>query len=274
MKSDPDLWKRIQAYQLDDPDAAFPFTQRLAQDNNWTHPFARRVIEEYKRFVYLCCISDAQLTPSDEVDQAWHLHLTYSRDYWGPFQETLGRPLHHGPTRGGREQFETFKENYERTLTLYENEFGRRPPSSVWPTVDLRFHPKFSRRRVNISNRVIINTSLVTHTLLAIILLPLLVIVALPEITALGSTENGCDATGSCLRIALSMVRADYLDALIFTGAGVFVAYLASIAIVGLNSGSNNPDSGLTFEVSWRGNGEIGGGCSGGGGGGCSGCGD
>ena len=32
--------------------------------------------------------------PSDEVDQAWHLHLVYTRSYWGEFcPNVLGKPL-------------------------------------------------------------------------------------------------------------------------------------------------------------------------------------
>jgi hypothetical protein len=35
-----------------------------------------------------------------DVDQAWHLHLTFSENYWKVFcPQILGSPLHHHPTR-------------------------------------------------------------------------------------------------------------------------------------------------------------------------------
>ena len=73
---------RIEAHKLDKEGAALPFSERLARENGWPPAYARRVIWEYRRFVYLACLAEGEVTPSDEVDQAWHLHLAYTRDYW------------------------------------------------------------------------------------------------------------------------------------------------------------------------------------------------
>lgn len=96
-----ELWIRISAFELDDPAAALPFTARLARENGWSRDFARRVVDEYRRFVFLAMKSGHPVTPSEEVDEAWRLHLCYSRSYWdGMCRGVLGRPLHHGPTEG------------------------------------------------------------------------------------------------------------------------------------------------------------------------------
>ena len=93
---------RIETLAIGQIDAALSFEGRLAAENGWTEAFAVRVAREYRRFLALMALSDEQLTPSDAVDQAWHLHLSYSRDYWERFcPDILGRPLHHGPTAGG-----------------------------------------------------------------------------------------------------------------------------------------------------------------------------
>ena len=140
MTSNPTLWTRLHALDLDERDAAFAFSQRLARDNGWPQRFADRVVGEYKRFVYLSQVSDGIVTPSDEVDQAWHLHLTYSRHYWGTLcEDVLGRPLHHGPTRGGPAEQAKYTACYDRTLALYRREFGEEPPSDIWPDTDIRF---------------------------------------------------------------------------------------------------------------------------------------
>ena len=44
--------------------------------------YAERVVAEYKRFVFLLVCSDQMLAPSEDVDQVWHLHMTYTRSYW------------------------------------------------------------------------------------------------------------------------------------------------------------------------------------------------
>ncbi|MEZ6192343.1 MAG: hypothetical protein R3C45_13785 [Phycisphaerales bacterium] len=51
------------------------------------------MVNEYRRFCYLAIAAGHTVTPSDEVDQAWHLHLLYTRDYWEDFcPNVLGTP--------------------------------------------------------------------------------------------------------------------------------------------------------------------------------------
>jgi len=49
------LWQKLEALDLDG-DAALSFSKRLARDNGWTHPFALRVVDEYKKFLFLAAI--------------------------------------------------------------------------------------------------------------------------------------------------------------------------------------------------------------------------
>lgn len=149
-------WQAISAVPLDVEDAAFPFSARLARDNGWSEIFARRVIEEYRRFCYLAVTSGREVTPSDEVDQAWHLHLTYSRHYWGTWTEALGAPLHHGPTAGGGQERSRYRDNYEATLARYEEAFGETPPSDIWPSVHDRFRNPGAFRRLDTSKHLIL----------------------------------------------------------------------------------------------------------------------
>lgn len=138
--SNASLWQRILDYQFDKPDIQFSFTQRLARENGWSPDFARRVVEEYRKFIYLICISAEMQTPSEEVDQAWHLHMTYTRDYWQRFcRDTVGREIHHEPTEGGPVEREKFSNAYRRTLDNYERTFGSRPPDDIWPAENIRF---------------------------------------------------------------------------------------------------------------------------------------
>ncbi|MEO0455971.1 MAG: hypothetical protein AAF152_05215, partial [Cyanobacteria bacterium P01_A01_bin.114] len=71
-----ELYERIQSFSLDQPDAQLSFSKRLARDNHWSLDYAQEVIEEYKKFAFLAVAAGHPVTPSDHVDQAWHLHLT------------------------------------------------------------------------------------------------------------------------------------------------------------------------------------------------------
>jgi hypothetical protein len=89
-----ELCRRIEQYQLDSPEAALPFSARLARENNWSVAYANRVIAEYKRFTFRAVAAGHPVSPSEDVDQAWHLHLTYSENYWKVFcPEILGNPF-------------------------------------------------------------------------------------------------------------------------------------------------------------------------------------
>lgn len=139
VQADP-LLARILAHELDDPESALPFTRRLARENRWELAFALRAVAEYKRFVYLAMTAGHEVTPSEQVDQVWHLHLLYTRDYWNTFcPRVLGRPLHHGPTRGGSAQGIKYRDQYQQTLDSYARVFGQPPPQDIWPSVEERF---------------------------------------------------------------------------------------------------------------------------------------
>ncbi|MFZ4573620.1 MAG: hypothetical protein ACOYN0_04435 [Phycisphaerales bacterium] len=146
----PELWRRVREFRFDDGAPRLSFAKRLARENGWSPAFAERVVEEYRRFVYLAMVSGHVVTPSDHVDQAWHLHLVYTRSYWdGLCKGVLGQPLHHDPTKGGEKESHKFEDFYERTLATYEAEFGEAAPVDIWPDARDRFDHDAHARRVN-----------------------------------------------------------------------------------------------------------------------------
>jgi hypothetical protein len=136
-----DLWARIERHDFE-PDQPFNFLHRLARDHGWTVPDAKAAIEGYKRFCFLAVTSRTQVTPSEAVDEVWHQHLIYSRDYWDIWcGQVLRKALHHDPTPGGREAQSRYRLQYAQTLALHEQFFGP-PPEELWPAT----HKRFSRR--------------------------------------------------------------------------------------------------------------------------------
>ena len=144
------LYRRICAFAIDEGPAAHGFADRLADENGWPRRYTARVIAEYRKFLYLCATAGVPMTPSDQVDQAWHLHLTHTRSYWQRLcREVLPAPLHHEPTLGGCHERAKFHAWYERTLDAYRRAFGSEPPADVWPPARIRFGVDAHARRVH-----------------------------------------------------------------------------------------------------------------------------
>ncbi|EHQ08131.1 hypothetical protein Lepil_3473 [Leptonema illini DSM 21528] len=133
-----ELYRRLLDFRLDEPGVPFAYSDRLARENGWSMAYTFRVIAEYRKFLFLCCVMETNPTPSDQVDQAWHLHLLYTKSYWIDLcRHTIGRELHHIPTEG-RQERQRFVEQYLKTLDTYRQYFGN-PPADVWPDEKTRF---------------------------------------------------------------------------------------------------------------------------------------
>ncbi len=152
-----DLYKRIRAFEIDEKDAQPTFLMRLARENAWSVDYARRVIEEYKKFTFLWMVAEHPVTPSDQVDQVWHLHLTYTHSYWERFcDHVLQASLHHEPTQGGSAESEKFDDWYRQTLQSYETLFGETPPKDIWPLPVDRFGRDMHFVRANTQQKWIV----------------------------------------------------------------------------------------------------------------------
>ncbi len=128
------LWDKIQRFAFDDPNATITFSKKLADQQRWSALYTQRVIEEYRRFIFLCCISPNGASPSKAVDEAWHLHLTYTQSYWNAFcKNTLGKDIHHYPSSGGEQEDHKHTNWYAETLDLYAAVFYSPPPADIWP---------------------------------------------------------------------------------------------------------------------------------------------
>lgn len=151
-------WDRLKDFQVSSPSDELGFIDRLARDNGWSYRFAQGAYGEYLRFIYLMWVTEYSLTPSDEVDQVWHLHLCYSKSYWEDLcQDALGGVmLHHGPTKGGKSEAKRFDAQYDATLQLYKEHFGHKPPKKYWPPKRKRFNQHDRWRRINLRGAIVL----------------------------------------------------------------------------------------------------------------------
>ena len=150
-----DLWRRIGAHDFE-PDTPLNFTLRLARDRDWTLAEARAAVDAYRRFCFLAVVSPTPMTPSEAVDEVWHQHLTYSRDYWDVWcAQVLRKTLHHDPTPGGPEAQQSYRRMYAQTLALHEAFFGP-PDALLWPATHARFAARPRYRTVDNERALIV----------------------------------------------------------------------------------------------------------------------
>ncbi|HEY9705620.1 MAG TPA: hypothetical protein V6C58_24490 [Allocoleopsis sp.] len=133
-----DLYQKICDFKLDQPDEIFPFSHKLSWEHRWSQIYTIRVIQEYKKFIFLAMVAEHHVSPSIPVDQVWHLHLLYTHSYWDQLcTEVLKKPLHHNPGTGGKEEGLKYQNLREQTLKTYRNYFGT-PPADIWDDSHLR----------------------------------------------------------------------------------------------------------------------------------------
>ena len=172
-----ELYDRIRAFGFDPEGATYTFAQRLAHENGWSPAYAEKVIKEYRRFAFLAVAAGHPVSPSDAVDQAWHLHLVYTRSYWDEFcGKVLRLALHHEPSRGGRAERAKFDEWYAKTLDSYRRLLRADPPADVWPAPHEKARKAERCRRVDVKRNWVVPKAWTRVTLgllvIATVLLP------------------------------------------------------------------------------------------------------
>jgi uncharacterized protein (TIGR04222 family) len=195
-------WRRIRVHAFEDADAPLDFVAKLAREQGWSRDQVRAAIEEYRRFCFLSSVCDETMVPSVAVDEVWHLHLTYTEDYWQRFcPDALGVALHHRPGGLGRDDAAHYRQRYAETLAEYERWFGT-PPERWWPGTVERFRRPGRFRRVDRDRVWLIRK---------------------PR----WSIEPGTIALGAIGLVAASFVEAMPLNPLDWTGPAFLVLFLA-----------------------------------------------
>lgn len=143
----PILYRKLLEYGFDEEhevDPGYSFLEKVAKANNWTPEYTADVIIEYKRFMYLCIVY-GKVAPSDPVDQIWHQHILYTKDYEIFCHHFAGRFIHHAPDRkkGGSNTA------YDRLVELYQLEFEQVPPA-IWNLQAIDY------KRVDLTNNFLV----------------------------------------------------------------------------------------------------------------------
>lgn len=81
-------------------------------------------------------ITNSMVTPSEQVDHVWHLHLSWDTEHYRECSLLItDRVLSHMPTLGGNKEGLKWDDYYGNTLTFYRAVFrGVDPPAQLWET--------------------------------------------------------------------------------------------------------------------------------------------
>lgn len=135
------LYQKISSFMVTPEDKNESFLLKLSNHMSVKRDEASHLYEEYLRFVYLTQISTVELTPSKQIDEVWHLHLTYTQNYWNIFcKDILNSPLHHNPGSLTNPKDDEYNNQYLLTLDLYQSEFDKYIHQKYWKT------PKSNRK--------------------------------------------------------------------------------------------------------------------------------
>ncbi len=212
------LYQSISGFDIDGGPVALSFAKRLARENGWSLGYSERVVEEYRRFAYLAMAAGHPVTPSDEVDQAWHLHMLYTESYWKRFcGEVLGKELNHGPTKGGAVEGAKFTDWYEKTLESYRSEFGEEAPADVWPSSEVRFSRAVNFVRVDTAENFVLPKSAVRQFAMA------------------GAIGVGLLALAGCTYSLAQASGGTGLDGILLVGGIVLVMVMVVVGLIWVN---------------------------------------
>jgi hypothetical protein len=136
----PNLWDQV-AGAFGGVDASTrAFASKIARKHGWSAGFARRAIEEYRKFIFLGVTGERAVTPSKVIDTVWHEHVLFTRAYREFCRDVIGREFdHHPELLPNEEQTSLYAQQFDETLARYAVEFHHTPPVDIWGT------PKFAR---------------------------------------------------------------------------------------------------------------------------------
>lgn len=90
----------------------------------WQTADAIRCAQVYKNFLLLQKKHlPLPLVPTKSIDEFWHNHILYTREYFHDCEQIFGHYLHHAPA-SPTENTTQLIDDYSRTKELYLAEFG------------------------------------------------------------------------------------------------------------------------------------------------------
>lgn len=100
--------------------------QRLVEREHWEDRDASEAIRRYKNFLILIVkYPDQLLAPAPDMDEAWHNHILFTREYSIACEEIFGGYLHHTPAQSSHpDEKGRMERAQQHTADIYQKEFN------------------------------------------------------------------------------------------------------------------------------------------------------
>jgi len=105
----------------------------LVEKKDMDEAMVDRMMAEYRRFIEIRLnFPEVSIVPSELVDEVWHTHILFSKDYFR-FCDVVnhGEYIHHNPFLSGDNLIGD--PSIRNTLTYYRQLYGK-PDQEIWPT--------------------------------------------------------------------------------------------------------------------------------------------
>ena len=145
MMTNETLFESMMAYNFDEAyqKVDISFEQKMLESNlGWSKDYLNRTITEYKKLMYLAAVY-RNIAPSDPIDQVWHQHILYTKDYRTFCERYMGFFLNHNPERFNFSPKSDDVDIYKITLDYYRKEFNQEPPLDIW-VLDAKDHARIN----------------------------------------------------------------------------------------------------------------------------------
>jgi hypothetical protein len=124
------LWLKLNMMNAQGMQAFAPLMTMMEQQMGVSSEMAGRVIEEYRKFLFLAMRAGHQVIPPGVVNDVWMSHMQNAQNYW----ENLGKMIAERPVAGGMDakSMGNMGDAWAQTLKSYEAIFGTKPPMDIW----------------------------------------------------------------------------------------------------------------------------------------------
>ncbi len=124
------LWLKLSSMNLQGAQAMAPYVQMMQKQMGWSTGMAAKVIEEYRKFLFLAMRAGHQVIPPGALSDVWMSHMQNAQNFW----EQFGQVLEDKPAPGGfdAKAFQAAADPWKQTLESYERIFGMAPPMDIW----------------------------------------------------------------------------------------------------------------------------------------------
>lgn len=125
------LWLKLSTMNAEGLQAFAPMMKMVEQQMGANAEMAGRLIEEYRKFLFLAMRAYHQVIPPGVINEVWMMHMQQAQDYW----EQLSQMITERPVTGGTMDAKTMgsmADAWTQTLKSYEAIFGSKPPMDIW----------------------------------------------------------------------------------------------------------------------------------------------